>query len=77
MGVLVDGGYVNGESSSVGLTAPVEPVVTDGTNVGFAVPVTGLSSGTHNICLITAVGAGTATIDSTNSAMRLWAYMLP
>lgn len=77
VGVLVDGAFVNGESSTVGLIAPIEQTVLDGNNVSFAVPITGLSAATHNICLVTAVGSGTATIDSTNSAMRLWAYMLP
>lgn len=76
-GIIVDGGYVNGETASKGLTAPQETVATDGTNLSFSTLLTGLSAGAHNVCLSLFVSAGTGTIDSTNSVAKLWMYALP
>lgn len=77
IGVLVDGAFVNGESASKGLTAPVEPVISNAVNMSFSAPVTGLSVATHNFCLSPFVSTGTGTIDSTNSVAKFWAFALP
>ena len=77
VGLIVDGGFVDGETNSKGLTAPQEPVSTDGTNVSFSEVLSGLPVGSHNICLSPFVSANTGTIDSTNSVMKLQAYTLP
>lgn len=77
IGVLVDGAYVNGETSAKGLTAPQEAVSTDGTNLSFNTLLTGLSAGSHNVCLVPFVSGGTGTIDSTNSVAKFWMYALP
>ncbi len=77
VGVMVDGTYVNGETSAKGLTMVKEQVATDNNNMSFSAIVTGLASGTHNFCLAVAATFGTATIDNTNSIATLSVYMLP
>lgn len=77
VGVLVDGAFVNGQTSTLGLVSAKEQVATDDNNMSFSAVVTGLSAATHNICLTARVSAGTGTIDSTNSIAKLAAYMLP
>lgn len=76
-GIVVDGGFVNGETASKAIVAPLEAVSTDGTNVSFSTLLTGLSSGTHSVCYSPFVSTGTGTIDSTNSIARLTIYALP
>lgn len=76
-GVIVDGGYIDGETASKGATAPQEAVSTDGTNLSFTVYAPGLSAATHNYCFSPFVSTNTGTIDSTNSVCHLHAHMMP
>lgn len=77
IGLLVDSTFTDGETNAKGLTAPQEAVSTDGTNMSFSENVSGLASGSHTICLAPFVSGGTGTIDSTNSVMKMQAYILP
>lgn len=77
IGVLVDGLLYTGETTSKGFVSFKEQVATDMNNMSFARPLTNLSGGKHHICMLGAVSAGTATIDSTNADSIFWAYALP
>lgn len=76
-GFLVDGLFVNGQSSTKGIVSPQETVATDGTNMSFAVMTTALTSGIHSFCLTLSASAGTSTIDSTGSAATFRVVMMP
>lgn len=77
VGILIDGGFANGETNAKGLTSVMQAVTTDNNNMSFSTILTGLAAGAHNVCLAPFVSAGTGTIDSTNSVAKLWMYMLP
>lgn len=77
VGVIVDGGYVNGETSGKGLTPGETAVAGKTANMSFSVPITGLASGTHNFCLSAFVSAGTGTIESTISVSKFTVVMMP
>lgn len=76
-GLIVDGAFTDGETQAKGLSAPQEAVSTDGTNMNLVSTITGLAAGTHTICFSPFVSAGTGTIDSTNSVMKLQGKILP
>lgn len=77
VGILLDGALTDGETASKGMIAPLEPVASDGTNVSFSTLLSGLSAAQHTVCLAPFVSAGTGTIDSTNSVMKMQMYALP
>ncbi len=76
-GVIVDGGFIDGETAAKGATAPLEPVSTDGTNMSFTVYAAGLAATSHSYCFSPFVSANTGTIDATNSVCHLHAHMMP
>lgn len=76
-GVIVDGGFVDGETISKGATAPQEAVSTDGTNMSFTIYASGLTAASHSYCFSPFVSTNTGTIDSTNSICHLHAHMMP
>lgn len=76
-GVIVDGGFIDGETASKGAVAPQEAVSTDGTNLSFTIYASGLSAASHSYCFSPFVSTNTGTIDSTNSVCHLHAHMMP
>lgn len=75
--MIVDGGFIDGETVSKGAIAPLEPVSTDGTTVSFTIYAPSLSAASHSYCFSPFVSGNTGTIDSTNSVCHLHAHMMP
>lgn len=77
LGIVVDGAFVDGETTTRGEIASLQAVATDNQNMTFPFLLTGLTAGSHSVCLAGMVDAGTATIDSTDSLAKLAIYALP
>lgn len=77
VGLIVDGAFIDGETTTKGLTSTQQAVATDNENFSFSELITGLAAGSHTFCLAALVSAGTATIDSTNSVAKLQVNVLP
>ena len=77
LGILQDGAYGGGGSSSVGVIDANEPVAGDDMNMSFTLPITGLSAGDHNFCLLGRVAAGEFTWDTSVADNRFWVKRLP
>lgn len=77
VGILLDGALTDGETTTKGFVSIQQAVLGDTENFSFPFFISGLSAGTHNVCFTALAGAGTGTIDSTNSVAKIWMYTLP
>jgi hypothetical protein len=78
LGILVNGAFVDGETTAIGLVTVTQAVAADNSNMSFSELISGLTGGTtYNVCLTGAVNAGTGTLNSTTGVSKAQMYMLP
>lgn len=77
LGVWQDGGFGGGGSATVGVLDANESGAGNDMNMSFTLPLTGLSAGVHNLCLLGKVASGKWTWDSSVATNKFWVKRLP
>ena len=76
LSMLLDGAFLSGHSATVGITGEGISSANEYANAGFSYHISGVSAGSHSLCLQVRLTGGTGTIDGTSTQAKFGAIEL-